>query len=272
MEIYRDDRFDPAFTKDLILLLHADSHALQYVVVHANSGEVYVLADQPLPPSGNGTSPLVTLMNQTDELHVPYKAIHLGLSTAPFLLQPQASETAEITANPILPKGNNAAWEIQTVTQDIQTVFNSTDVRLPISELPVEITHMHHIINGLIPTIEAQQWEGDHITVMVTHRQMIIVGFKNSAFCFANTFHFNSKEDFIYYLMLTAEQLDLDQETCTVHLCGALTPDAQITREIHKFFRHYCFESFGISRLFAQEVNADSLPIAMPVLALLPCV
>ena len=273
MEIYRDDRFDPAFTKELTLLLHADSHAMQYAVIHAEAQDVMLLADRQLPPSGNnGTAPLLQLMNQTDELHAAYKAIHLSISAAPFLLQPSSTKSEEATSHPLLQTGTDTQWQLDTVKDDVQVAFSISQARLPLQDIPVTITHTHHVISGLLATIESQGWSGDHITVLVTHRQMLVVGHQNSHLAFANAFHFSSKDDFIYYLMLVAEQLHMDQETCTVHLCGALAPEAQITREIHKFFRNYTFESFGLSRMFRLTPSDESLSIAMPVLALLPCV
>ena len=64
----------------------------------------------------------------------------------------------------------------------------------------------------------------------------------------ANTFNCNTKEDFIYYLLFTAEQLDLDPDTFELILLGKITKNSNFYKIAYTYIRNIKFleTSFGI--------------------------
>lgn len=58
---------------------------------------------------------------------------------------------------------------------------------------------------------------------------------------FYNRFDYNTKEDFIYYILFTIEQLKLDPETVKLHLSGEIEKDDELFNMVYKYVRFVHF-------------------------------
>ena len=65
----------------------------------------------------------------------------------------------------------------------------------------------------------------------------ILVVERNSLIMY-NSFEYNSPEDFIYYILFTAEQLELNPETFEIFLFGEIDKDDDIFQICYKYIRH----------------------------------
>lgn len=74
------------------------------------------------------------------------------------------------------------------------------------------------------------------INVNANHFEMIVI--KNKKFHLYNTFKYQTKEDFIYYILFTAEQLKLDVEKFNLQLFGAIDKDDVLYKIAHKYIRN----------------------------------
>src|SRR5690606_37286047 len=70
---------------------------------------------------------------------------------------------------------------------------------------------------------------------------------KNGKLLFGNSFMCDTKEDFIYYLLFTAEQLELDPETFELILLGNITENSDYYNIAFTYVRNISFleTSFG---------------------------
>lgn len=68
-----------------------------------------------------------------------------------------------------------------------------------------------------------------------------IIGISKSALTFYNTFEFSSKEDFIYYILFTLEQLQLDPETIKIVIVGGMTKNDILFNILYKYVRYIDF-------------------------------
>jgi hypothetical protein len=64
-----------------------------------------------------------------------------------------------------------------------------------------------------------------------------IIGIKDKSLVFHNTFDYATKEDFIYYILFTLEQLKLNPETIKTVLTGGITKDDELFEIIYKYIR-----------------------------------
>ena len=71
------------------------------------------------------------------------------------------------------------------------------------------------------------------------HFEIIIV--KKGKLILYNTFDFITKEDFIYYLLFTAEQLKLNPETLNLTFIGDIIKDDDLYNIAYKYVRHVDF-------------------------------
>ena len=85
--------------------------------------------------------------------------------------------------------------------------------------------------NAEIPKIYAH--------VNSNHFEIIIV--ENGKLIFYNTFEYNTKEDFIYYVLFTAEQLKLNPETLNLTFIGDVAKDDDFYNIAYKYIRHVDF-------------------------------
>ena len=74
--------------------------------------------------------------------------------------------------------------------------------------------------------------ETDFFQITVTKRKKLI---------FYNAFNFNTKEDFIYYILFTAEQLHLNPEEFQLILLGDIEKDSELYNTVYNYVRHVDF-------------------------------
>ncbi|UGS20000.1 DUF3822 family protein [Flavobacterium cyclinae] len=68
------------------------------------------------------------------------------------------------------------------------------------------------------------------------HFEIVIV--KNQQLLFYNSFHYQTPEDFIYYLLFTCEQLQLNPETISVQLLGNCSEQDNFFKIAYKYIRN----------------------------------
>ncbi len=81
--------------------------------------------------------------------------------------------------------------------------------------------------------------DNDSYVLVNTHISSFeIIIHTNKRLLLANSFDFTTKEDFIYYLLFTLEQLDLDTETIPVHLVGNITKESPLFKIAYTYIRN----------------------------------
>jgi hypothetical protein len=65
-----------------------------------------------------------------------------------------------------------------------------------------------------------------------------IVVVQNQKLLLFNSFDYTTKEDFLYYLLFTAEQLNLNPETFRLQLLGDITEDSEYFKLAYKYVRN----------------------------------
>lgn len=77
--------------------------------------------------------------------------------------------------------------------------------------------------------------------VNVTDNTFDIVVIENSKLLFYNSFTFNSKEDFIYYILFTTEQLQLNPEEISLILIGDIEKESELYHITYQYIRNVDF-------------------------------
>ena len=75
-----------------------------------------------------------------------------------------------------------------------------------------------------------------YLNIETSHFEIIVV--KNNDLKFYNRFEYSTKEDFIYYLLFTAEQLQLNPEEFPAILMGAVDENDDLYKIAYKYVRH----------------------------------
>lgn len=69
-----------------------------------------------------------------------------------------------------------------------------------------------------------------------THFELVVA--QNRKLLLFNSFEYNHEADFVYYLLFTAEQLQLNPEHFKLHLLGEIAEDSELFRMTYKYVRH----------------------------------
>jgi hypothetical protein len=77
----------------------------------------------------------------------------------------------------------------------------------------------------------------------VSKSTLDIVIIKNSNLQFFNIFEYKTKEDFMYYVLFTLEQLELSTEETLVSILGDIEEDSDLYRLIYTYIRNIDFLS-----------------------------
>ncbi|RMB60616.1 DUF3822 family protein [Dokdonia sinensis] len=98
----------------------------------------------------------------------------------------------------------------------------------------------YHAISKLIEKIGNQgaiNPEGClHINIHSTSFELVII--QNKKLKLANVFNYITKEDFIYYILFTIEQLELDPEKLEVKISGAIDKNDKRYTFLYKYIRN----------------------------------
>jgi len=88
---------------------------------------------------------------------------------------------------------------------------------------------------------EYKNAEGDFCFVNVTNKNFELIVLKNKKFKLFNNFSFNSKEDFIYYILFTAEQLNLNPEEFKLIFLGDIEKESELYAITYQYVRNVNF-------------------------------
>ena len=104
-----------------------------------------------------------------------------------------------------------------------------------------EFDYKHHLTILIEKLINTQKSEEKEMFVNVSNNNFDIVVLQNQKLILSNSFSFQTKEDFIYYILFTAEQLHLNTEEFKLHLIGDIESDSEIYHIVHQYVRNISF-------------------------------
>ncbi|MCC1485543.1 DUF3822 family protein [Winogradskyella immobilis] len=107
-----------------------------------------------------------------------------------------------------------------------------------------------HIINSTSNSDETEM----HVNVNKDAMEVLVV--KTKSLLFYNRFEFFTPEDFIYYILFTIEQLNLDTETLKLKFSGVINKDDEKYKLTYKYIRHIDFniiEKYTFSNSISKE-------------------
>lgn len=82
-----------------------------------------------------------------------------------------------------------------------------------------------------------------------------IVVVQNQSLLLFNAFDYKTPEDFIYYLLFTAEQLNLNPETFRLRLLGIISEDSELFKIAFKYVRNVALAEFTFANDFSLQQN-----------------
>lgn len=94
-----------------------------------------------------------------------------------------------------------------------------------------------------------------YVNVSKNHFETIVVD--NSKLLLYNSFEYNSKEDFIYYVLFAAEQLNLNPETFNLVFLGDVVQDDELYSTAYNYIRNVSFGNRNDTFTYTEEPKSE---------------
>lgn len=99
----------------------------------------------------------------------------------------------------------------------------------------------YHSIGKWIDYCRVQNTNEHQLFVNLEHRIFDLLVLKNKQLILANSFEYRSKEDVLYYILFTMEQLDLDVESVPLILSGDIESNSDLYKYLYQYIRYIEF-------------------------------
>lgn len=107
------------------------------------------------------------------------------------------------------------------------------------------------LVERLLNLNNSSQEKEVYIHFQSNYFEIIVV--KGNKLLFFNSFEYNTPEDFIYYVLFTFEQLQLNPESISVKILGTISKDSDYFTIAYKYIRNFTlFETFILPSTFGK--------------------
>lgn len=104
-----------------------------------------------------------------------------------------------------------------------------------------EFDYKHHLTILIEKLLKESKTIQKTMFINVGISTLDIIVLEKNKLQLANSFLYNTKEDFIYYILFVTEQLKLDPEKFTLYLIGKITTDSEIYKITYQYIRNIYF-------------------------------
>lgn len=101
--------------------------------------------------------------------------------------------------------------------------------------------YKHHLTVLIEKLLLLEVEKSSKIYVNVSESYLDIIYFENNNLRFANTFNYNTEEDFAYYILFVLEQLNLDTNIINLVLFGDIYEESEIFKMLYLYIKNITF-------------------------------
>ncbi len=276
---YLDKDFNKDFTRHYSLLFQLEEQQYSYAVYEKRTGKLQVLKTVQLNNAAPGDmlTKLRISVTSEDMLQAPYHEIKIGISYAPFTLVPRVL-FEEDKAERYLSLSAEIASTDTVLSNNVKAVYARNIFALPANEtkyLKEVFDHpkFYHIGSGLLELASRMkdQFTDQQLILDIKPGVMHILYFEKREFKFMNQYRYVNKEDFLYYVLLVAEQFMVDRNVCDLKLSGEIVPDSMLFGELWKFFKEISFLQMNENIVLPDTLKETPLYIYNTLLSLDLC-
>jgi hypothetical protein len=187
---------------------------------------------------------LVHHFNTETDLQQTFKAVKVIHDNELSALVPKPLFNEDYLADYL--KFNSKILRTDFITYDYIIANDSVNVYVPYINInnylydrygEFEFKHFSTIVLENILTLE-KNLVSNKMFVHVCDNHFEIIILENNQLKLFNTFEYSTKEDFIYYILFTAEQLQLNPEEFPLVLLGNITKDDDLYNMAYKYVRN----------------------------------
>ena len=200
------------------------------------------------------------IFSEEKELQADFKSVHVIYINELSTIVPRALFNKDNLADYL--KFNTKILKTDFIAFDDITINDSVNIYVPymninnyLYERFGEFSYKHYatVLIEQILTLEKNAEDQKLYVHVHKHHFEIIVTNKGELILY-NTFDYNTKEDFIYYILFTAEQLQLNPETIKLIFLGDINEEDACYKITFNYVRHI---EFGVPNYNYNSVHFD---------------
>ena len=251
-----------------VLSIQVRLSGLSFYVFNSSTQSVIfyktILFDKKLNP-GDVLDKLTHQFNTENNFKQPFKAVTVIHENELSALVPKSLFNEEHLADYL--KFNSKILRSDFITYDEISANESINVYVPYMNInnylydvfgEFEFKHFSTIVLETILNLEKNA-SGTKMYAHICDGHFEIIVVKNGQLQLYNTFEYSSKEDFIYYLLFTSEQLQLNPEEFPLVLFGDVTSENELYKTAYIYIRNVSVLRPNTNITLTQGVNENCL-------------
>lgn len=122
----------------------------------------------------------------------------------------------------------------------------STSIHNALHSIPnFKLQHPSNVVFDMVQQAAAQLQKQNYLIAYLSHKQLFLSAYQDTELQFTNSFSFENKEDFIYYMLLCYKQLDIDTNRSPLYLLGDISRQSQLFNICWQYIRTVKFWNTG---------------------------
>jgi hypothetical protein len=261
---FRDAAFDTARCEKFCLVLEIGPESLKLAVLDNLSNDFLAFEQYTFRKSVTEAAmaeQLEKLVLEHEWLTGGFKRIDAIVSTERFTLVPAAffdsSRTGEfLRFNQPVSNGDIILNDVLRNAEARNIYAIDPKLERALRKISSAVRVRHH----LSPLIERQLSVNKNklakrVFAHVQQHRFDLVISENGKLLLANTFRFQTSEDFIYFLLYSCEQLKLNPEELELEIAGEVETESAVTAIARKYIRHVHFGSYPVDARFSRDFS-----------------
>ncbi|MCL6218566.1 DUF3822 family protein [Zunongwangia pacifica] len=186
--------------------------------------------------------------NTQPQLKTPVNEVKLCFCNNLFTLVPKKWFKEEVAASYL--KFNTKILKTDFVAVDEIEHKEMVNVYIPYTniinyffEKYGEFEYSHHLSVLLQKFLSFEDHKGIKVYAHNSHKRLDLFIIEEGKLLLCNSFNYFSKEDYLYYLLFAAEQLDLDPKKFKLHLSGEIHKEDDIYKLLQDYIQNIHFLS-----------------------------
>lgn len=209
---------------------------LSFCILNCGNNEIVWYKKKNFPKEYNPVkilSQIELLYKMEKELQIPVSEVVLLFSNDLYSMVPKPYFIEEEASNYL--KFNTKILKTDVVAHDYLDQKELVTVYIPYANITnyffdkygeFEYKHSISVLTDAVLAIDSGEGTTAYLNNFTDYFDLVVV--KNNKLLLCNTFSYSTKEDFIYYLLFTAEQLELDPSEFELNLLGDISENSAL--------------------------------------------
>lgn len=139
---------------------------------------------------------------------------------------------------------------------NVYAVENDIEDYLSKTTLDIKLRHSSSVLIDNILKEFSERTQEMRVFVNVKNNSYELTIINKSELVFHNYFNFNTKEDFLYFILFTFEQLKIDNETTPLYFMGLIEEKSSIVELCSRYIRNIRFVKRNNDLNYAEELSS----------------